>query len=184
MSDDIDFRQAMKGVRRLKKEAVDSHQVERRSARSLRAQIQQRASHSQALLQDGGATSVVRSYPGHSNAEEDTSLYYLRQGVQKKVLRDLKKGSRYPVGLTLDLHGLTRTAAQRTIDEALDHARDTAVRCLLIIHGKGLRSCGEATLKNLTASHLKTRAEVRAYCSARAGDGGTGALYVLLSQSA
>ena len=99
------------------------------------------------------------------------------------MLRDLKKGTRYPVGLTLDLHGLTQAAARRAIDEALDRARETGIRCLLIIHGKGLRSAGEATLKHLSTRHLKTRAEVRAYCSAQVRDGGTGALYVLLGQS-
>ena len=181
MSDDIDFRQAMKGVRRLKKDSADPHKGERQSARKLREQIQQRARHSRQLLHDGEDGAADQVYPGQSSTEEDAGLFYLRQGIQKKVLRDLKKGSRYPVGATLDLHGLTQTAARRAIDDALDQAHATGIRCLLIIHGKGLRSADGAPLKKLTARHLKTRAEVRAYCSAQPRDGGTGALYVLLS---
>ena len=169
----------MKGVKRLRKESVDPGQARHASARKLRKQIQERARHSASFLGDDDAPASRESHPGQSNAEEDNTLFFLRQGVQKKVLRDLKKGSRYPIGLTLDLHGLTQTRAQRAIDDAVDRAFASGIRCLLIIHGKGLHSPQGARLKRLTADYLRSLPAVRAYCSAQPSDGGTGAVYAL-----
>ena len=50
-----------------------------------------------------------------------------------------------------------------------------------MVHGKGLGSPGrEPVLKGLVKSWLMQRAEVLAYCQARAAEGGAGALIVLL----
>ena len=91
MSDDIDFRQAMKGVKRLKKESVDPHTDRRPSSRTLREQIQQRARDSQQLLENGESASADQGYPGHSNREEESQLFYLRQGVQKRCCETSRK---------------------------------------------------------------------------------------------
>jgi len=55
------------------------------------------------------------------------------------------------------------------------------LRCVRIVHGKGLGSPGrEPVLKGLVRGWLMQRAEVLAYCQARATEGGAGALVTLL----
>jgi DNA-nicking Smr family endonuclease len=55
------------------------------------------------------------------------------------------------------------------------------VRCVRVIHGKGLRSNERLpVLKNLVSHLLRQIPAVMAFVSARQNDGGTGATYVLL----
>jgi DNA-nicking Smr family endonuclease len=56
-------------------------------------------------------------------------------------------------------------------------------RCLMIIHGRGLKSHEGPVLKNCVVNWLSSgilSSYVLAFCSARPCDGGTGAVYVLL----
>jgi DNA-nicking Smr family endonuclease len=56
------------------------------------------------------------------------------------------------------------------------------LRCIRIVHGKGLRSGPRGpVLKNAVNVVLRRTDAVVAFCSARQVDGGTGAVYVLLS---
>ena len=180
MANDIDFKQAMRGVRPLNKDTASTTSAHRGSNRALREQIQNRARHSAAELETTSTSRTSVSDSGHSNLPGDEYLYFLSNGVQKKVLRELKKGTRYALESTLDLHGLNQRQAQREIDAELKHFEPSRLSCLLIIHGKGLHSTQGATLKEFTAAYLKTRPSVKAYCSAQQRDGGSGALYVLV----
>jgi DNA-nicking Smr family endonuclease len=55
------------------------------------------------------------------------------------------------------------------------------LRCVRIVHGKGLRSKNrEPVLKRKVAGWLMRRDEILAYCQARQADGGGGAVVVLL----
>jgi len=180
MADDIDFKQAMRDVHPLKKGATGATPAQRKPNRSLRAQIQNRALQSAAQLDESEARQMSPSNSGQSHEHGDNSLFFLRNGVQKKVLRELKKGTRYRVQNNLDLHGLTQLQAQHEIDAAFNYLTPDQLNCLLIIHGKGLHSASGATLKEFTATYLKTLPAVKAYCSAQQRDGGSGALYVLV----
>lgn len=180
MVDDIDFKQAMQGVRPLRKRENTETSARRQSDRALGAEIQNRARQSAQLEEEFNATRTAPSREGISNPIEDETLFYLSHGMQKKVLRDLKKGSRYTVEHVLDLHGLTQLQAHNEIDLTLQNVDSAHPTCLLIIHGKGLHSPDGATLKDFTAAYLKTLSAVKAYCSAQQRDGGTGALYVLI----
>lgn len=178
--DDIDFLRAMQGVRKLNKAATPPPAVKPKGDRALRDEIRQRTKHPANAFSETARPISQTEFSGQSNDDADTALYYLRHGVQKKVLRDLKKGQRYPARDTLDLHGLTQAQAQVEIDRALHDIHYSGLTCLLIIHGKGLGSAQMPVLKNFSSAYLKTLAQVRAYCSASPQDGGTGALYVLL----
>lgn len=182
-NDDIEFFRAMQGVRRLNKTATPPTAVNTAGNRNLRDEIRQRAKHSANTLSEAARPLEQAEFAGQSNDIADSALFYLRHGVQKKVLRDLKKGQRYPARGTLDLHGLTKMQAQAAIDHTLLEFHHSGLACLLIIHGKGLGSSKGPTLKNFTSAYLKTLPRVRAYCSALLLDGGTGALYVLLRGS-
>jgi DNA-nicking Smr family endonuclease len=108
-------------------------------------------------------------------------LVFSRDGVQSGVLRKLRRGQ-YRVQAEIDLHGLTVPEAKEELRAFLAHSLERHIRCVRIIHGKGLRSGHRGpVLKGAVSSVLRRVRPVLAYVSARQVDGGTGALYVLLA---
>ena len=105
---------------------------------------------------------------------------WARTGIQRSVLRDLRRG-RWVVEEKLDLHGLSRTQARQAVREFLAGCVRKGLRCVRIVHGKGLSSPGrEPVLKIFVPGWLSQSRDVLAFCQARAADGGAGALVVLL----
>jgi DNA-nicking Smr family endonuclease len=107
----------------------------------------------------------------------------LGPGIDKRLLRKLRAGD-YAVQAHLDLHGFTSDEAHVEVDKFLTRARTDGRRCVLIVHGRGHNSKeGIPVLKERLKVWL-TRGRigrgVLAFCSARATDGGAGAVYVLL----
>ena len=114
--------------------------------------------------------------------EVGEELGFLRDGYPSKLLRQLKRGQ-FSVGDDLDLHQMNAAAAQASIVEFLAEARRAGVRCVRIVHGKGLRSKATGpVLKTLTDRMLRRRDDVVAFASARPAQGGTGAVIVLLKE--
>lgn len=110
-------------------------------------------------------------------------LFHARPGIQKRVLRRLRRGQ-YAMQAELDLHGLSRAEAGRELPAFLADCRSRGLTGVRIIHGKGRRSANEGpVLKPAVAAWLRRRADVLAFCSARPVDGGSGALYVLLARA-
>ncbi|MEN9865258.1 MAG: hypothetical protein RL748_848 [Pseudomonadota bacterium] len=115
--------------------------------------------------------------------ETDQALSFARDGVGLDVVRKLRKGH-WVIQDQLDLHGLRRDEARVMLAEFLRQCAKRGVRCVRIIHGKGHGSRGrEPILKQLVLRWLVQKIEVLAFCVARAGDGGNGALVVLLKGS-
>ena len=105
---------------------------------------------------------------------------FLRPGLPRTTLKDLRRG-RWVVQDQFDLHGATRHEARLLLAEFLAGSLKRGLRCVRIIHGKGLGSPGrEPVLKGLVKNWLANRPEVLAYCQARATEGGAGAVVVLL----
>ena len=116
----------------------------------------------------------------HSN--ETDELGFLRPGVTPQALRRLRRGH-WPIQDELDLHGLTRDAARTYLVAFLNHCQQHDVRCVRIIHGKGLSSKNhEPVLKQLVRSWLTQRPDVLAFTPAQPNAGGAGALMVLLKR--
>lgn len=112
--------------------------------------------------------------------EGGDELSFLRSGLPRTLLRDLRRG-RWVMQGELDLHGLSREEARQALSVFLAESLTHGHRYLRIVHGKGLRSPGrEPVLKELVRQWLANRNEVLAYCQARAADGGGGAVTVLL----
>ncbi|HWG70731.1 MAG TPA: Smr/MutS family protein [Steroidobacteraceae bacterium] len=102
-----------------------------------------------------------------------------RGGVRDQVMRRLRRGL-YPIDGELDLHGLTQMAARDRLADFLARSRGHS-RCVRIIHGKGYRSGARGpVLKTAVNLWLRRHMDVMAFVSARAIDGGAGAVYVLL----
>jgi DNA-nicking Smr family endonuclease len=107
-------------------------------------------------------------------------LSFRRPGVRDQEMRKLRRGL-YPVEDELDLHGLNQAAARDSLSEFLRVNRDAGRRCVRIVHGKGYRSGARGPiLKIAVNAWLRRHTDVMAFTSARAIDGGTGAVYVLL----
>ncbi|KZC39356.1 MULTISPECIES: Smr/MutS family protein [Rhodanobacter] len=112
--------------------------------------------------------------------EVGEELAYLRDGYPPKLLRQLKRGQ-FSVQDDLDLHQMNAAAAQASIAAFLAEAKQHGLRCVRIVHGKGLRSkAAGPVLKGLTDRLLRRRDDVIAFASARPAQGGTGAVIVLL----
>lgn len=112
--------------------------------------------------------------------ESGEELAFLRPGVQYQVLRKLRRGH-WVTQSELDLHGLTVAEAKLELIQFLHHCQKNGFRCIRIIHGKGLRSKNrEPVLKTKVAHWLMQRDETLAFCQAKATDGGSGAMLVLL----
>ncbi|MDP9013939.1 MAG: Smr/MutS family protein [Pseudomonadota bacterium] len=108
------------------------------------------------------------------------AVSFQRPGVRTQMVRRLRRGL-IPVEDELDLHGLSQSAARDHLAEFLANSRNSGRRCVRIIHGKGYRSGARGpVLKVAVDLWLRRHLDVMAFTSARAIDGGTGAVYVLL----
>ena len=110
------------------------------------------------------------------------SVEFKRVGVQHAVMRKLRRGD-FPIERALDLHGATGVEAKARLLGFIRVCQADGARCIRIIHGKGYRSPDhQPVLKPRIAHWLSQHPAVVAYSSARANDGGTGAVYVLLKR--
>jgi len=115
-----------------------------------------------------------------AGSETGEELYYLRNGVGTHTLRKLRRGH-WVIQDELDLHGLTVVEARGLLAEFLNQCLRRGLRCVRVIHGKGLRSKNrEPVLKGKVAGWLIQRDDILAFCQARQADGGGGAVVVLL----
>jgi len=101
-------------------------------------------------------------------------LLFVRPGVSRETLRKMRKGY-WVVEAQIDLHGLDRHQAHAETDEFLKKAKKRSLRCVRIVHGKGL-----GVLKGTLRKWLPMKNEVLAFTQAPAAQGGSGALLVLL----
>ena len=118
--------------------------------------------------------------PGEVESGEELS--FCRSGLQRSAFKKLRTG-KFVVEGELDLHGQTVAEAREHIAGFIHEARMRGLRCVRIIHGKGLTSPNKLpVLKNKVNHWLQQKDEVLAFCSAQPVDGGTGAVYVLLKK--
>lgn len=128
----------------------------------------------------GSALPLVASTGGAGQIGGGDVLSFQRAGVRAQVVRRLRRGL-FPIEDELDLHGFSQTAARDQLADFLALNRASGRRCVRIIHGKGYRSGARGPiLKIAVDSWLRRHPDVMAFASARAIDGGTGAVYVLL----
>jgi len=114
------------------------------------------------------------------DAEIEGDASYLRPGLPRDILRKLRR-THWVIQEDLDLHGLTADEAASATAVFLAECRRLGLRCVRIVHGKGLRSAGrEPILKRRVRKLLTRREEVIAFVEPRSSHGGGGAVVVLL----
>lgn len=112
--------------------------------------------------------------------DADELLSFRRPGIGTDVTRKLRRGD-WSIQRQLDLHGLRRDDAREALSNFIREAYKHGIRCVRVVHGKGLGSPGKAPiLKSRVHSWLVQKKEVLAFVQAKPADGGAGALVVLL----
>ena len=116
-------------------------------------------------------------------ADSDEFIEGIGEGIDRRLLRRLRAGD-FAVQAHVDLHGLHRDAARDRVARFIQDSRRDGLRCVLIVHGRGLHSKDQVpVLKQSLRTWLERGAIARAvlaFASARPCDGGVGAVYVLL----
>jgi len=117
---------------------------------------------------------------GEGDVELEDDSAYLRPGLPREILRKLRR-THWVIQDALDLHGLGAEEAKRATAEFLADCMRRGLRCVRIVHGKGLRSAGrEPVLKRHIRKLLTRKSEVLAFVEPRSIEGGSGAVVVLL----
>lgn len=112
--------------------------------------------------------------------DTDDQLSFRRPGIGVEITRRLRSGH-WSIQRQLDLHGLRVDEAREALGQFIRHAHKTGLRCVRVVHGKGLGSPGKTpVLKGRVQRWLVQKKEVLAFVQARPMDGGAGALLVLL----
>jgi DNA-nicking Smr family endonuclease len=164
------FRRAMAGVRPLPRHSAAPVQSRPRSIAPLTR------TRSRDLLHESHATAAD---PAVLSAGDEPT--FSRTYVRDAVMRKLKRGQ-IAVEAEIDLHGLRQHAAQVALRQFLNDCVHRGLRCVRVIHGKGLRSGPGGPVLKLVVHHWLRKVEnVAAFAAARPADGGSGAVYVLLA---
>ncbi|MEE9332247.1 MAG: Smr/MutS family protein [Methylophilaceae bacterium] len=165
------FKQAVKGTRLIKIKKVAQHPTKKPKPVPKQFIRDER----QALVD-----SLSDHYiPAHEQ-ESGEELLYLREGQSPIVLRKLRRGH-WVIQAHIDLHGLISDEARAYVSSFISDCKKRGVRCVRIVHGKGLGSKNrEPVLRNKLRGWLMQKDEVIAYAQAKQQDGGSGAVIVLL----
>jgi len=144
-----------------------------------------RAAHRKRSRESAAASLGLHSQPASTSGphidEKDGSLHR-KNGVQKSVVQKLKRG-RFPVDAELDMHQMTLLTAHTALLEFIAYAQSETIKCVRVIHGKGLRSTDGPKLKLMTRQALRDHAQVMAFTACKPGNGGDGAVDVLLKST-
>lgn len=112
--------------------------------------------------------------------DTDDQLSFRRPGIGLDVTHKLRAGQ-WSIQRQLDLHGLRVDEAREALGQFIRLSHRTGIRCVRVVHGKGLGSPGKTpVLKGRVLRWLVQKKEVLAFVQARPAEGGAGALVVLL----
>ena len=115
--------------------------------------------------------------------DTDDALSFRRPSVGPEVTRKLRKGD-WTIQHEIDLHGLRSDEARLALTTFIRDAHKHGIRCVRVVHGKGLGSPGKTpVLKSKVHSWLVQKNQVMAFVQAKPAEGGAGALVVLLTPS-
>lgn len=128
--------------------------------------------------------SLSDEFDAETLLETDAALSFRRPGVGTDVVRKLRRGG-WAIQAQIDLHGSRRDQAREQLAAFVHDAKRNGWRCVRVVHGKGNGSPGrEPVLKRRVHGWLAQHACVIAFTQARAAEGGSGALIVLLESRA
>ncbi len=171
------FRQAMRFVQPLPDHGPRARAGgTRRDPESL---LVARRAHAQGGAESRAAPPVHRQRRKASAFDPEADAF-LQAGCGPDLLRGLRRGKWIPLA-SLDLHGSTLDQARERLDRFLASCLEHDIRCVRVIHGKGIGSRqGEPVLKAAIRQHLCRLEAVQAWVQCGEHEGGEGALHALL----
>jgi DNA-nicking Smr family endonuclease len=170
----LEFRAAVGPVHPLKAAGRVHHEPERPAPEPRQRQLDERQALREAWSDELDTDRLL---------ETDEALSFRRPGIGPDVVKRLRRGV-WSIQAACDLHGLRRDDAREALAGFLREALRQGLRCVRVVHGKGNGSPGRApVLRGKVRAWLVQKDEVIAFTQARAADGGTGALLVLLRPS-
>jgi DNA-nicking Smr family endonuclease len=165
------FERSVGPVTPMRTPARVDHDLPRPQPVPLQFELDERRALQQALSDDVDIDTLL---------ETDDTLSFRRPEVSAEVVKKLRRGH-WALQGQIDLHGLRRDAAREALGQFVHDAARRGMRCIRVVHGKGNGSPGrEPILKSRVRRWLVQKQEVLAFVQARASDGGSGALMVLL----
>lgn len=168
------FREAMSGVSPMTHDKA-YHEAEKPKLKSRQANSEIKSFEEEMLVHDSLSDELEIE-----DVDSEEVLSFCESGIQKTVFKKLRTGS-YRISDELDLHGSTLKQAKQILLYYLQEAVQFEGCCVRIIHGKGHRSGNNKPVLKTHVNHwLSEHERVLAFHSAKAKDGGTGAVYVLL----
>jgi len=155
---------------------VDKRQALLKKEQPKPVPVQQQRDEQSALQE-----SMSDEFDASTLLDTDEHLSFRRPGIGPDVTRKLRQGQ-WSIQRQLDLHGLRSDEAREALGQFIREAHKHGIRCVRVIHGKGLGSPGKTpVLKSRVHSWLVQKNEVLAFVQAKPADGGAGALVVLLA---
>jgi DNA-nicking Smr family endonuclease len=134
-------------------------------------EIDEAAAYQEAISDEVDVTTLL---------DTDDQLSFRRPGVGPDVAQKLRRG-KWSIQKQIDLHGLRSDEAREVLTAFIRDAHKQGIRCVRVVHGKGLGSPGKTpVLKDKVHRWLVQKAEVVAFVQAQPAQGGAGALVVLL----
>ena len=104
-------------------------------------------------------------------------------GLDRRTLRRLHRGE-FTLEAELDLHGQIAETARTAVERFVMDAHGRGLRCIRIVHGRGLNSPGGVPVLKQSLPRWLARGPARhivlGFTTAAPPDGGAGATYVLL----
>jgi DNA-nicking Smr family endonuclease len=100
----------------------------------------------------------------------DDQLSFRRTGMGPDVTRRLRAGQ-WSIQRQLDLHGLRVDEAREALGQFIRLAHRTGLRCVRVVHGKGLGSPGKTPVLKGRVQGWLVKKEVLAFVQARPADG-------------
>jgi len=168
------FLKAAGAVRPLPDKRHVLHKTERKLPLAMQYQKDEKAVLKEAISDEFDVSTLL---------DTDEHLSFRRPGIGTEVTRKLRRGD-WSIQRQLDLHGLRRDDAREALGIFIREAYKQGIRCVRVVHGKGLGSPGKApVLKHRVHGWLVQKNEVLAFVQAKPADGGAGALVVLLMAS-
>ena len=169
-TDDVSvFREAVKGVQPIAAPRRVVHDVPKPKPHPAKREEDERA-----VLDELARLTI------DDDAEFEDDGRFLRPGLPLDILRKLRR-THWVIQADLDLHGFSGDEAVAETAVFLAGCKRAGLRCVRVVHGKGLRSPGrEPVLKRRIRKLLTRRSEVLAFVEPRAHHGGGGAVIVLL----
>ncbi len=124
----------------------------------------QRHKDNEAVLRD----CLSDEFDASTLLDTDDALSFRRPGIGRDVIHKLRKGD-WSIQREIDLHGLRSDEARVALAEFIRQAHRQGVRCLRVVHGKGLGSPGKTpVLKSKVHSWLVQKDQGDGFCAGQA----------------